>query len=178
MTIQNISSNNTVTNQLGNTQSSAVIQPITQIKTQPNNEFLTPEQQNTLQDNFNDKIIAQAEDIKANFQTAKDIDLTRAYYEQQQKLIDIYTQSGSESNESTSVTKALAETYSSLYQLHQSIKEGGQELPSIGEPVQLPSIDEPAQLPANGLPSLMSKEAALYNNLMMPSTSSYIHMQA
>lgn len=172
MTIQTISSNNTFTNQYFNANKVAQIQPSAPMNTLPKNELLTPEQQNNLQDTVNDKVIAQAEEIKANFQTAKDIDLTRAYYEQQQKLIDIYTQTGNESTSNSdpiSVTKSLAETYNSLYQLHQSIKEGAQ---------QLPNRDEPTQLPASEIPSVMNKETEAYINLAMPLTNSYMQMQA
>ncbi len=131
-----------------------------------NNDLLSPEQKNILQDDFNAKIAEQANNIKSNFQTAKDIDLTRAYYEQQQKLVDIYMQAGVDNNSSNnshiSTTKALAETYASLYQLHQTIREGAQSLPSYPDEIQ----------------SQARRQTNIYNNYMMPTTNSTIHLHA
>jgi len=177
MTIQNISSGTSYANAYGNVQGLGVRQQNTiatlSADTPSNNELLTPEQKNTLLDDFNAKITEQANNIKSNFQTAKDIDLTRAYYEQQQKLIDIYMQAGTEnssnSNSNISVTKALTDTYASLYQLHQTIKEGGTQLPSDPDINQLPN--ETAALPAH-------RQTDTYNSLMMPTTNSYLNLHA
>jgi hypothetical protein len=176
MTIQNISSTNTYSN----VKNIGVIQPSTP-STLPsngdyNNPLLTPEQKNTLQDDFNAKLAEQASNIKSNFQTAKDIDLTRAYYEQQQKLVDIYMQAGttndSNNTSSISVTKSLTDAYSSLYQLHQSIKEGVQSLPkeiNTGET----EVNAPQVLPVH-----TDKQHKTYNNFMMPTTNSYLSLHA
>ena len=175
MTIQNIPSTNSnnfsITtkndiNALSNIQSS--------------NELLTPEQQNTLKDDFNTRITEQANDIKDNFQTAKDIDLTRAYYDQQQKLVDIYMKSGTNNEESSnsnrSATKALTDTYDSLYQLHQTIK-GGNQQPILPDEIQPPTTNPEIQL-VETAQSLAKSQTSTYNNFMMPTTSSYIHLSA
>ncbi|MGL1957363.1 MAG: hypothetical protein OCD00_08620 [Colwellia sp.] len=144
-------------------------------------ELLTPEQKNTLQNDANDKITNQANEIKSNFQTAKDLDLTRAYYEQQQKLLDIYMQSNTAETKSNSddvsATKALTDTYSSLYQLHQTIKDGFGQLPSIPEETQPPK-NMPEIQPVEILPLTASKQMDTYNSFMMPTTNSYLQLSA
>jgi len=184
MTIQNISSSTSYANSYGITKSVGVIQQDTlaalPTNTQSSNYLLTPEQKNTLQDNFNAKIAEQANNIKSNFQTAKDIDLTRAYYEQQQRLVDIYMQAGTEnsssSKENISATKALTDTYASLYQLHQTIKEGAAQLPGYSDINQLPATAT-EMTPAATLP-LAHRQTDTYNSLMMPTTNSYLNLHA
>lgn len=153
--------------------------------TKKENEFLTPEQKNILVDDFNAKISEQADNIKSNFQTAKDIDLTRAYFEQQQKLVDIYMQSGSKSNSSdnsnTSATKVLTEAYASLYQLHQTVKGGSQQLPSVTDKT-LPSSSRPETQsviqPEIKTQTSAQKQTDTYNSFMMPTTNSYLRLNA
>ena len=131
---------------------------------EPPNKYepLTPEQKNTLQDKVSVVLTEKANEIRNNFSTAKDIDLTRAYYEQQQKLVDIYMQQSSEdqtNNSPLNVSKKLADTYTTLYQLHQNIRE---ETTFLQE--KTPKIEQ--------------KETELYNNLMMPTMNSYLNLQA
>lgn len=170
MTIQNIAISNT--HNFGVTGKHAFTTLINNTKNQ--NEPLTPEQRNTLQDDINAKVTEQANNIKSNFQTAKEVDLTRAYYEQQQKLIDIYMQTDTKSESSISATETLTDTYASLYNLHKSIKDGDQQLPSNPENTQ----------PSNDITSigvtwpLTDKQTNTYNNYMMPTTNSYLHLQA
>jgi len=171
MTIQNVSSTNT--NNFSVIQKNTVTALSNNIKKE--NEYLSPEQKNTLQKSFEDKIAEQTNNIKSNFQTAKDIDLTRAYYQQQQKIVDIYMQTSTEndsnSNSNISATKALTESYASLYQLHQTIKEGAQQLPSYADKVQPPSGNPEIQ-------PLMNRQTDAYNSFMMPTTNSYLSLQA
>ena len=177
MTIQTITQSMSNTNYVGNTRNTATtqnnIQKFLPTGTLKNDELLSPEQKNTLQNNVNDKVAEQANNIKSNFQTAKDIDLTRAYYEQQQKLVDIYMQVGQENSSDNdlnfSATKALTDTYASLYQLHQTIKEGIQLKPE--NPENIRPIEEI-------IVPLTNPKTDSYNSFMMPTTNSYISLHA
>ena len=113
------------------------IQPIAPVIPQPKqhpnfNDILTPEQKNTVQQGADDKIAEQVENVKSNYQTAKDIDLMQSYYQQQQKLFDIYLQTSTDSDtssstvqttENNSAVSALTNTYAELYELHQNVKK-------------------------------------------------------
>jgi len=152
--------------------------------------ILTPEQKNTVQQGVDDKVAEQVENVKSNYQTAKDIDLMQSYYQQQQKLFDIYLQTSIDSNiengtQNTSVVSSLTNTYAELYQLHQNVKEGIVALPGIEVPNEDFNIQPIAQLnqttespnnTANQASSL--KQINAYNSLMMPSTASYVHLSA
>lgn len=179
MTIQNTTSVNTTNNDVIKHNTFTSLFNNTNINnahnnhTRTDNEILTPEQKNTLQDDFISKITEQADNIKSSFQTAKDIQLTRSYYEQQQKLIDIYMNTGDTNTVNNTlninVTNTLIDTYASLYQLHQTIKAGGQTLPENPEISPLP-----AELPQH----LMNDKTKAYNSFMMPTTNSHLHLQA
>jgi len=177
MTIQTIAMVNT--NNFGASQQNAFSTLFDNIQNKV--EPLTPEQKNTLQEDFNDKIAEQANNIKSNFQTAKDLDLTRAYYEQQQKLVDIYmqagTETGSNNNSSISATKTLIDGYASLYHLHQTIKEGVQQFPSDSGIIPLPE-SAPKISRAEATLALTDKQIDTYNSFMMPTTNSYLSLQA
>ncbi len=144
---------------------------------------LSPEQKNTLQDNADAKLTEQAENIKSNYQNAKDLDLTRAYYQQQQKLIDVYMQTSasngtsSSDNDATdnSAVSTLTDTYASLYALHKKITDGNQQLPSIPDEVVLPTSTPEISAVSNSMTST-EKQTDAYNSLMMPSTASYLHL--
>ena len=158
------------------------------------NELLTPEQKNTLQQDSDDKIAALVENVKSNYQTAKDIDLMQSYYQQQQKLFDVYLQTSTDGNaaivesssvDNSSAVSALTATYAELYQLHQTIKEGVGQLPLDNKAFQ-----ESETVPGNSVShtneainniasqSLTNKQLDAYNSLMMPSTASYVHLSA
>lgn len=153
----------------------------TKVTAKADSEILTPEQKNTLQDDFNAKITEQANKIKSNFQTAKDIDLTRAYYDQQQKLVDIYMQSdttsNSKNNVTVSATKTLIDTYDSLYQLHKTIKAGVSLWPTIPDDIKSP-VDRPEIQPVETTVSPTNKLTDTYNSFMMPTTNSYLSLSA
>ena len=159
------------------------------------NDVLTPEQQNKAQQAIDDKLTEQVNNIKGNYQTAKDHDLMTSYYEQQQKLLDIYMQTNtkestsisSTSSDNSSAVVSLTKAYSDLYQLHQGIKEGIGNLPNIDTDegaVTLPSSNQllstsSTEVQSNNLSSALSNQQInTYNSLMMPSTSSYIHLSA
>lgn len=160
------------------------------------NEVLTPEQQNTAQKTVDDKMTEQVNNIKQNYQTAKDYDLMTSYYDQQQKLLDIYMQTSTEdsttissqNNESSSAVSTLTNAYSDLYQLHQTIKDGVSTLPSIDENPEtlptshnqtlMPSITQNAEQGSNINSVLSNKQLDSYNSLMMPTTSNYVHLSA
>ncbi len=150
----------------------------------PENDLLSPEQKNTLQHSADAKLTEQAENIKSNYQSAKDLDLTRAYYQQQQKLIDIYmktsTTNDTEKNNvnNTSAVSTLTDTYAALYTLHKNISEGNQQLPSIPDEVAQPIHTQSATLPVQDNMSSAKKQMDTYNSLMMPSNSSYLHLSA
>ena len=155
---------------------------------------LTPEQKNTIQQGADDKIAEQVENVKSNYQTAKDIDLMQSYYQQQQKLFDVYLQTSTDGDaaatttqlgENSSAVSALTTTYAELYQLHQTVKEGVGQLPRVSAAYE--GIDS---LPASSVTRtneainsaasqpLVNKQLDAYNSLMMPSTSSYVHLSA
>jgi len=144
-------------------------------------ELLSPEQKNTLQNSFDAKLAEQMENIKSNYQSAKDLDLMHAYYQQQQKLIDIYMQTStgndaySNSKSNSSAVSTLTDTYTSLYALHNNIKDGVSPLPSTPDEIDMP-INQPEILPAHGNTVLAQKQADVYNSLMMPSSASYLHL--
>ena len=162
-------------------------------------DLLTPEQKNTVQNGLDDKLTAQVDNIKANYQTAKDTDLMQAYYQQQQKLFDIYIQTSNGGNATTSTSasqsdasntravSALTNAYVELYQLHKNVKDGISQLPSIAIPenrTQPENTDNNVynQVGNNVLPtatsSLSHKQLDTYNSLMTPSSSSYMHLSA
>ncbi|NQZ26139.1 MAG: hypothetical protein HRT55_07470 [Colwellia sp.] len=150
-------------------------------------DILTPEQKNTLQQGADDKIAEQVENVKSNYQTAKDVDLMQSYYQQQQKLFDIYlqesTNSDVQSNNSTNINavSTLTDTYAALYELHQEVKEGIGQIPDHELPSILPmeSASKVAEVSNNAFnQSLANKQMDAYNSLMMPSTASYVHLSA
>jgi hypothetical protein len=161
-------------------------QNITEILLPKTEEPLSPEQKNTLQNSADAKLAEQVENIKSNYQSAKDLDLMQAYYQQQQKVLDIYIQtsngSTSDSNNSSSTNNnfsavnTLTDTYASLYAIHKNVKDGIQQLPVIPDNVTSP-INDVDVLPASNT-SMMNKQTDAYNSLMMPSTSSYLHLSA
>ena len=159
------------------------------------NDSLTPEQKNTAQKNVDEKITEQVDNIKGNYQTAKNIDLMNSYYTQQQKVVDIYMQTSSEEsttisteeNEGASAVSALTSAYSELYQIHKEIKGGVGNLPSIDQPEGIETLPASAQQTSsqateaqdNNINSALSnKQMDSYNSLMMPSTSSYMHLSS
>lgn len=175
MTIQSVSS--TMTNSYNSPQQHKFA-PLLKDK-MANYEPLTPEQKNTLQDDIDTRLAEQAENIKSTYQTAKDMDLTHAYYQQQQKLVDIYMQSSSyDNNQSTpSAVQTLTDTYASLYDIHQQIKDLGPEkhlLPSDNLNPEAPVTI----LPIESSAPLTRAQTDAYNNLMMPTTKSYLHLSA
>ena len=150
-------------------------------------DILTPEQKNTLQQGADDKIAEQVENVKSNYQTAKDVDLMQSYYQQQQKLFDIYlqesTNSDLQSSNSTNINavSTLTDTYAALYELHQEVKGGIGQIPDHELPTILPmeSASKVAEVPNNAFKqSLANKQMDAYNSLMMPSTASYVHLSA
>jgi len=169
------------------------VQPVMPSNPQVNSNLsniLTPEQKNTVQQGADDKIAEQVEKVKSNYQTAKDIDLMQSYYQQQQKLFDIYLQTSTDSNienntQNASAVASLTNTYAELYQLHQSVKEGVVQLPSFELPSEevstmpVSSSNQGIQSPSNVVnQSLSNKQLDVYNSLMMPTTSSYVHLSA
>ncbi len=186
MTVSTISSLNTQLFSSSQQEISAGSNAIIAIdKTNPS-EFLSSEQKNTLQDSADAKMAQQVEDIKSNYQTAKDIDLMHAYYQQQQKVIDIYMQTGTDSStnnnnsSNNSAVSTLTDTYAELYELHQNVKEGVGQLPEVEKPETLPMMaNNPQTVTESTAPSPLSqKQLEAYNGLMMPSTSSYVHLSA
>ena len=182
-----------ITSSLGNY---SQVQPVMSAKPQGDSRahlsnMLTPEQKNTLQQGVDDKIAEQVENVKSNYQTAKDVDLMQSYYQQQQKLFDIYLQTSTESsidsnstqaNQTSSAVSTLTNTYAELYQLHQNVKEGVGEFIEH-EPIEtLPAISVSnatgEAIVSRSNQPLAHKQIEAYNSLMMPSTSSYIHLSA
>ena len=132
--------------------------------------------------------------MKSNYQTAKDIDLMQSYYQQQQKLFDIYlqkstdgdtTSSSAQTSENSSAVSALTNTYAELYELHQNVKNGVGQLPAIGnehegiETLPASSVTNTNELVKSTTNQpLAHKQVNTYNSLMMPSTASYVHLSA
>lgn len=179
MTIQNVSSTLT-TSSYNSPQQHKFIPLLT--ANMAKNEQLTPEQKNTLQDDADAKLTEQAENIKSTYQTAKDMDLTHAYYQQQQKLVDIYMQSNtagavSSNQVNHNAVQTLTDTYVAIYNIHQKIKKVGQQHPTIPDD-NLPLIAPITTLPLEGSHILSNAQTDSYNNLMMPTTKSYLHLSA
>jgi hypothetical protein len=157
-------------------------------------DILTPEQNNTVQQGADDKIAEQVENVKSTYQTAKDIDLMQSYYQQQQKLFDIYLQTsiGSNSensstlnNQNVSAVSSLTDAYADLYQLHQHVKDGVATLPEVelpSEDINILPMVQLNQVTKNSSNSTIQasslKQMDTYNSLMMPSTASYVHLSA
>lgn len=157
-------------------------------------DILTPEQKNTVQQGIDDKIAEQVENVKSNYQTAKDIDLMQSYYQQQQKLFDVYLQTSTDGNATTTTTQSsenssavstLTTAYAELYQLHQTVKEGVGQLPGVGityegiETLSASSVTQTNEaIKSAASQSTANKQLDAYNSLMMPSTSSYVHFSA
>jgi|GEM_PF-3638425 len=145
--------------------------------------LLSAEQKNSFQDEFDAKLAEQVENIKSNYQSAKDLDLMQAYYQQQQKLIDIYMQTStdndaySNNDSNTSAVNTLTNAYVSLYELHNNIKDGVQQRPNAPDDINAP-VGMPEILPMNDNMSLAKKQTDVYNSLMMPSSASYLHLSA
>lgn len=191
MTIQIASSNNSAS-----TLTTSAIKPNwPQAKSHQNfNDLLTPEQKNTVQQGADDKIAEQVENVKSNYQTAKDIDLMQSYYQQQQKLFDVYLQTSTDGNtttatpqlsEKSSAVTTLTNAYAELYQLHQTVKEGVGQLPVVGityegiETLPASSVTQTNEaINSVASQSNANKQLDAYNSLMMPSTSSYVHFSA
>ena len=149
-----------------------------------------------MQQGADDKIAEQVEQVKSNYQTAKDVDLMQSYYQQQQKLFDIYLQTTTDdtstsADQNTSAVSALTNTYADLYALHQNVKQGVGQLPVISAEHEAMGIEKSiATLPASSVANtnelaknasnqpLSHKQLDAYNSLMMPSTSSYVHFSA
>ena len=157
-------------------------------------DILTPEQKNTVQQGADAKIAEQVEKVKSNYQTAKDIDLMQSYYQQQQKLFDVYLQTSTNGNATTATTQdsekssavsTLTTAYAELYQLHQTVKEGVGQLPGVGityegiETLPASSVTQTNEnINSAASQSTANKQLDAYNSLMMPSTSSYVHLSA
>ena len=157
-------------------------------------DILTPEQKNTVQQGADAKIAEQVEKVKSNYQTAKDIDLMQSYYQQQQKLFDVYLQTSTNGNATTATTQdsekssavsTLTIAYAELYQLHQTVKQGVGQLPGVGityegiETLPASSVTQTNEnINSAASQSTANKQLDAYNSLMMPSTSSYVHFSA
>lgn len=169
------------------------IQPVSPVRPQPEtrpslDDILTPEQKNMVQQGVDDKIAEQVDQVKSNYQTAKDIDLMQSYYQQQQKLFDIYLQTSTESdgdtntiqtNHNSSAVSALSNAYAELYELHQEVKEGVNDFPKNGGVEILPTNKQVTEVSVSTNNQTSShKQMDAYNSLMMPSTTSYMHLSA
>lgn len=148
----------------------------TQLSTTIDNEaILTTEQKNSQQNNLDAKLAEQVDNIKSNYQTAKDMDLTRLYYQQQQRVIEAYMYSNTiEANnkDSNSVTGSLTELYASLYEVHQAVKSSVPQWPNIDD--SEPPVIQPVPMSDNKAQAQADK----YHSIMMPSNSSHIYLSA
>lgn len=138
-----------------------------------NGNHLSPEQKNNGEEVFTDKHVERVENIKSNYQVAKDITLTQAYYEQQQKLLDIYLQSSQEDaqhSEKFNAVGTLTDMYSLMLDLHKRITDPSDDMPSIGQPMPYNSSDNFLHEKQNQLD--------LYNQTSRQSKESYLHLSA
>ncbi|TPH18591.1 hypothetical protein [Litorilituus lipolyticus] len=134
---------------------------------------LSPEQKSSVQESFTEKHAEQVENIKSNYQVAKDITLTQAYYEQQQKLLDIYLQSShddSKDSDSFNAVGTLTDMYSLMLDLHKQVRGPIEDMPSIGRPT-LYSIE-------NNSPNDKQMRVDLYNQTSQEPNGSYLHLSA
>jgi len=144
-------------------------------------DLLSPETKNSLQDHFDAQLNEKAENIKSNYQTAWNMDLMKAYYSQQQAVIDAYrnaSSSSSESGSSKSATETLTSAYASLYEIHKKINEFENMVPSI--PEQLPEIQPITIQPvaASTARDMSTQQQNAYNSVMMPTERSYLELSA
>ncbi|MBU2893028.1 hypothetical protein KO495_06775 [Colwellia sp. D2M02] len=193
MTIQTLASVNTQHYPVGQNQ----ISTNTMVSAQPSmQDLLSPEQQNTLQSYTETKREEHVEQIKSNYKTAKDIDLTRAYYAQQQKLFDIYIETATDGEVDTdnhdknnvSAISTLTSAYTELYDLHKQVKGVIEQVPTINDNVKsLKHNVSNAAVGLNGVTSetmnhqgqsLSQQQTNIYNSIMMPSSNSYLHLSA
>jgi len=128
------------------------------------------------QESMNAMLAEQKANIASNYQTATNIDLTRLYYQQQQKVIDAYMNANSDDNvinngDGNSATGLLNDTYASLYEVHQAVKNEAANLPgneyAVIMPEETPENEKQGQTPVDK-----------YNSIMMPSNASHIHLSA
>jgi len=134
---------------------------------------LSPEQKSVVQESFTEKHAEQVEKIKSNYQVAKDITLTQAYYEQQQKLLDIYLQSSQEDSKDSNSLNAvgtLTDMYSLMLDLHKRVREPIEDMPSIGQPMPY-SIQNNSANDKQG-------QLDLYNQTSQEPNGSYLHLSA
>ncbi len=157
-------------------------------------DTLTPEQNNTLQQSVDDSIVESDGSTKSNKQIAKDIALMQSGYQQQQKLVAIYMHDSTEDStasatqntvQDSSTTLSLTNVYTELYQLHNNTEADITNPSAIDRPndeENVATVDSVNQLTvsstANFTQTISNKKLEAYNNLMMPSTSSYLHLSA
>lgn len=146
------------------------------------NGSLSFEQKNHIADSLSESSQNQKEAIKDNLSTAWDVDLTKAYYQQQQAVLDAYMQTSTGEGSSTeqdvlsflpdSSLASLTEVYSKLYQLRES------QMPNI-EP--LPVMAGPVTNEAKLLDTMIESnrnQVKAYNDVANPVTSSIVHLSA
>lgn len=169
MTIQSLTSNNITQPMFAQ---SIVGLPLAQQKQ------LTPEESNNLNKAAEDQAQQKKDRIQGTYDTARNVDLARNHYEHQQAVINAYTQTtqGSTSHSSVSsdsAVKSLTEMYAALYEYHQNetvlpVKT----LPdNQGEAISLDKLK-----PVDN--QYAQNHLQAYNDVMKPSTSSYMNLSA
>ena len=151
--------------------------------TRTSQENISPETKNSLQDSLDTYLNEQLENIKSNYQTAWNMDLTQAYYNQQQAVIDAYRSASNSTNEgssnsSTGYTETLTSAYSSLYDMHKKINELESQIPTL--PEQLPEVQPITIQPVgvNNDSDISKQQLKAYSSVMMPTESSYLKLSA
>lgn len=155
--------------------------------TQDASQLFTPEVLNELNKAKEDEVQQKKERVQDTYDTAKNIDLTKMYYEQQQAVLNAYMQStengsaNKSSDSSDSTVKSLTEMYASIYEHHQKQNTLPSELPVSVQPLTPEgTIENNLETPEVMLVNepVANSQLHAYNNVMMPSTSSYMHLSA
>lgn len=151
-------------------------------------QLLTPEVLNELNKAQQDQEQAKKDRVQDTFDTAKNIDLARSYYDQQQAVLNAYMQSteNGSANKSTerndSAVLSLTEMYAALYEHRQATNNLPTQQPVTVQPVNTDgsqnSVAQTIALNTINNEQKTTNQMHAYNNVMMPTDSSYMHLSA
>lgn len=138
------------------------------------NDFITPEQKQAIAEAVKEKQSQQQDEMKSNYQTAKDIELAQAYYQQQQKVIDTYMQASSDKQTSSSsdinALSLLTDYYIDKYHRHNDIKDSLNELGElIAPPAIMPYVSEQTSV-------VNQQKLAAYQSITELNNQHYLHL--
>lgn len=144
-------------------------------------EYPTPEQINKAKDAFEEKNKEYQENVKSNYQKAKDIELAQTYYQQQQKVLDAYLNASSEdeNNNDINAIHNLTDFYTQKHQTQEQLKTGIENIIDLIKPnddVEILPIEDVGILPVSEHPT--AKPIAAYNNVANQPGANFFHLSA